>query len=150
AFNEHNRQLPLWTNEGVRFVSVSFQQALDFQDKNGAANENVGFYRFYFKELAADTILDEFLANGTTDTGITIRIKVSYVTASGMAATQHFAFTSELVKQYVTGERGWDNSAFEIYLTGVAGLESLTFAAEIVSEAKDGSTVVIGSSSIAD
>ncbi|MBR2309084.1 MAG: right-handed parallel beta-helix repeat-containing protein, partial [Oscillospiraceae bacterium] len=47
AFNEHNRQLPLWTNEGVRFVSVSFQQALDFQDKNGAANENVGFYRFY-------------------------------------------------------------------------------------------------------
>ena len=97
-----------------------------------------------------NTILDEYLANGSNGTGITIRVKVRYLTASGMQATQYFEFTNEMVKKYVTGENGWDNSQFQLYLTGVAGLQGLTFEAEIVSEAKDGSTVVIGSSLIAD
>ena len=77
-------------------------------------------------------------------------MKVNYKTASGMRATQYFEFANDMVKEYVTGTRGWDNSAFQLYLNGVAGLENLTFAAEIVSTAADGTSVVIGSTPIAD
>ena len=145
AFNPDNEYLPIWTTEGVKFTKVSFSQKLDFQDKTGAANENVGFFRFYFNELAADTILDDILSNGTTGTGLEIRVAVSYETEGGMFATQYFAFTSEMVKQYVTGELGWDRSAFHLYLTGVEGLENLTFRAEIASTSPNGMTVVVDS-----
>ena len=150
ALNNSNKQLPLWTAEGVRFVTVTYAQALDFKDPAGAANENVGYYRFAFEEKAAQTILDNVLANGSDGTGLAIRIKVTYMTANGMKATQYFEFTSEMVKQYVNDGNGWDSNMFTLYLNGVAGLEDLNFSAEILSVAPDSATVIIGSTPISD
>lgn len=150
ALNSNNEYLPLWTDEGVKFVKVSFTEQLIFQDKTGTANENVGFYSFYFNEDAADTILDDILKNGTEGTGISIRVKVEYVAANGMKATQHFVYSSQMVFNYVNTINGWDGNAFELYLTGVEDLQDLTFSAEIVSAAEVGPTVVIGSTPIAD
>ena len=148
ALNEKNKQLPLWTAEGVRFVTVTFGQALDFKDATGAANENVGYYRFAFEEKAAQTVLDDVLANGSDGTGVIIRIKVNYTLFNGVKAAQYFEFTSEMVKQYVNDKNGWDGNMFTLYLTGVAGHKDLSFTAEILSVASDGAVVVIGSTPV--
>ena len=147
SLNSNNTQLPLWTEEGARFVNVSFVRGLGFQDKTGAANSNVAYYRFAFNDLADDTILDEFLANGTEGTGISIRIKTTWTNASG-TVTQYFTLTSELVEKYANWNGGWDRAMFAMYLTGVEGLENLSFTAEIVSTANPQATVVIASESI--
>ena len=147
ALNESNKQLPLWYAEGARFVNVSYLQAISYKDKTGAANEDVAYYRFAFADLAAKTILDEFLANGTEGTGISVRIKATWTNANG-TVTQYFTFTSELVEQYVVGGRGWDANMFKMYLSGVEDLSDLSFTAEIVSSANTEATVVIGSTAI--
>ena len=150
ALNSKNEQLPLWTAEGVKFVTVTYAQALDFKDNTGAANENVAYYRFAFEEKAAKTVLDNVLANGTDGTGVVIRIKADYVTADGVKGAQYFEYTSEMVKKYVNDGNGWDANMFTLYLSNVATLESLAFSAEIVSTATNGSNVVIGSTPISD
>ena len=150
ALNSKNKQLPLWTAEGVRFVTVTFGQALDFKDATGAANENVAYYRFAFEEKAAQTILDNVLANGSDGTGLVIRVKVDYTVAGGMKASQYFEYTSDMVKRYVNEKKGWDNNMFTLYLSGVEGLVDLNFSAEIVSTSPSNSSVVLGSTPISE
>ena len=94
-------------------------------------------YRFYF-DVADDSILPELLTEGC----LTIRIKVNYTTASGMNAYQYFELPAELVQQYAAK---WPNGTVDLILRGAADLESLSFTAEIVSTAPNGSSVVIGS-----
>ena len=146
SLNSTNPQLPLWYDEGARFITVGFGRALDLKDKTGAANENVAYYRFAFTDPAAATLLDDFLANGTEGTGISVRIKATWTNANGIV-TQYFTFTSEMVKEYVNFEKGWDNAQFQMYLSGVAGLD-ISFTAEIVSSANPQATVVIASAAI--
>ena len=144
SLNSKNTQLPLWTNEGARFVTVTFGQALDIKaDKEGVAN-NMAYYRFAFNETADNTILDEYLANGTEGTSVSIRIKATWENANG-TVTQYFTYNSELVEQYVNQNNGWDANMFMMNLTGVANVENASFAAEIVSTANAQATVVIAS-----
>jgi hypothetical protein len=141
SLNKNNPQLPLWYDEGIRFVDVAFGQLLSFRDKNKQENANIAFYRFAFKAEAADTILDDYLAAGGE--GVTIRIKASWKTANGIV-TQYFTYSDALVQAYLT--KGWDKSQFEMYLTGVEGLD-ISFNAEIVSVAGEceQTTVIIAS-----
>ena len=145
--NSNNTQLPLWTDEGARFVDVNFVRGLSYQDKTGAANSNVAFFRFAFSDLAANTILDEYLINGTEGTCVSIRIKATWSNASG-TVTQYFTLSSDLVEQYANWATGWDRAMFAMYLTGVEGLQDLTFTAEIVSTANPQATVVVASAPI--
>ena len=147
ALNKNNPQLPLWYDEGIRFVSVSFGQALNFKDKTGAANENVAYFRFAFNDKAINTILDEYLANGSAGTSVSIRIKASWSNTNS-TMTQYFTFNSDLVSQYVNSGRGWDANMFKIYLSGVEGLANLCFTAEIVSTVNSQATVVLASTTL--
>ena len=147
SLNSQNTQLPLWYAEGARFVDISFVFKLDMEaDANG--NEgNRAYYRFAIDELADETILDEFLANGSEGTGISIRVKVQWDNASG-EVIQYFTFDSDMVVSYFNYASGWNNAAFRLKLTGVAGLENVRFTAEIVSAANTQAAVVIGSASV--
>lgn len=140
ALNSQNAQLPVWTAEGVHFIDVTFGRALDFEDPTGAANADVAYFRFAFDEN--QVLLDQILANGSDGTGLTIRIKVNYTTASGMKAYQYFEYTNELVASYYQYTSGWQNAAFRLYLNGVESLADLSFTAEIVSVGPNGTSVI--------
>ena len=133
SFNKKNEQLPVWTAEGVKFVQVAYKQKVEAVADDASALK----YRFYF-DVADDSILPELL----TEDCLTIRIKVNYTTASGMNAYQYFELPAELVQQYAAK---WPNGTVDLILRGAADLESLSFTAEIVSTAPNGSSVVIGS-----
>ena len=134
SLNPYNEYLPVWTNEGVRFVTASFKEQVTVVDENATA------YQFYLNMNSGDTILDEILANGSAGTGLTIRIKVTYTTANGMKATQYFEMTSDMVEDYV---RNWDDVAVKLTVTGTAGRSNLEYSAEIVSTAPNGSSVTV-------
>ena len=134
ALNGSNEYLPVWTAEGVRFITASFKELVTVVD------ENTTTYQFYLNMNSNDTILDEILANGTDGTGLTIRIKVTYTGASGMKATQYFELTSDMVESYV---QRWDSIAAKLTVTGTAGRSDLEYSAEIVSTAPNGTSVVV-------
>ena len=134
ALNGKNSYLPVWTAEGVRFVTASFKELVTVVD------ENTTTYQFYLNMNSNDTILDEILANGSDGTGLVIRVKVTYTGASGMKATQYFELTSDMVESYV---QRWDSIAAKLTVTGTAGRSNLEYSAEIVSTAPNGSSVVV-------
>ena len=143
SLSKDNPQLPLWSDEGVRFVDASFGHKLTYH-VDAAGNEgNKAYYRFAFEQTALETILDEYLATGVSANNIAIRVKATWQSESG-AVSQYFTFTDELVEAYLNG---WDTLAFKLYVTGVAGLD-ITFSAEIVSAASEQTTVVISSEAI--
>ena len=134
ALNGKNSYLPVWTAEGVRFVIACFKENIVVKDENTIA------YQFYLDMHSNDTILDEFLENGTEGTGLAIRIKVTYTTGNGMKATQYFYLTSEMVAEFVAV---WDTKAIQLTILDAAGRENLEFNAEIVSTAPSGASVVV-------
>ena len=134
ALNGKNSYLPVWTAEGVRFVTASFKELVTVVD------ENTTTYQFYLNMNSNDTILDEILANGSDGTGLVIRVKVTYTGASGMKATQYFELTSDMVESYV---QRWDSIAAKLTVTGTAGRSDLEYSAEIVSTAPNGTSVVV-------
>ena len=135
ALNSKNKQLPVWTSEGVKFVEIAYKQIAETVDGDAEALK----YKFYFN-VADDSILPQLIA-GNTDS-LTIRVKVNYTTASGMHAYQYFELNEDLMNKYVAK---WPDGMVELTIRGTDGLQSLTFTAEIVSTAPNGASVVIGS-----
>lgn len=135
AFNKKNQQLPVWTSEGIRFAEVAIKGQLQPLDANTAR------YKFYLNMRAEDTIIDDVLKNGSTGTGITIRVRVYCSYPNGMGAEMPFVMSDALVKQYV---ETWNNSMVILSVTGLANKKKVEFHAEIVSTAPNGTSVVIG------
>ena len=135
AFNRKNEQLPIWTSEGVRFAKVAIKEKLQPIDENTAR------YKFYLNMRSGDTIVDDILANGSSGTGITIRIRVRSMSKSGLGAEESFVLNDELVKGYVAA---WDASMVILTVIGVANKVSVEYYAEVVSTAPNGTAVVIG------
>ena len=67
------------------------------------------------------------------------KVKVNYTTASGMNAYQYFEYTEAMEQVYGAG---WTSKQFNLTLRGASGLENLTFTAELVSTAPNGTSVV--------
>ena len=134
SVNSFNEYLPIWTDEGVRFITVAFRTRTKIKDADTAV------YQFYLNMHSSQTILDDILANGSDGTGLAIRIKVTYTGISGMPAEQYFEMTSDMVRQFVTV---WDTKVVQLTVTGTAGRSDLAFSAEIVSTAPDGTSVVV-------
>ena len=133
ALNTDNDYLPVWTDEGIRFVSV------DFKKSAKATGENSAEYKFYLNMKSAETILDDLLKSGVT--GVALRIKVSYTTASGMKATQYFQLSEANMQEYL---EKWDSGMVTLNVNGIAGKQNVTFSAEIVSTLPNGTAVVVG------
>ena len=135
ALNSQNRQLPICTEEGIRFAAIGIS------DMTQTVDANTMRYKFYLNMPSDNTILDQILANGSEGTGITIRIKATCVYASGLISTQYFVLSSDQVKQYADR---WDSAMVTLRVTGVADKVSVAFSAEIVSNVPSGAVIVTG------
>ena len=136
ALNSQNAQLPVWTAEGARFVEIAYKQIVEDVADDAEAKK----YRFYFN-VADDSVLPQLL----TEDCLTIRIKVSYTTASGMKAYQYFELTDELVAEYAAK---WPNGTIDLTIRGAAGLQELSFTAQVVSTTADRRDVIISSAAL--
>lgn len=133
ALNTKNKQLPIWTAAGVKFVEIAYARKLETID----GDANALMYRFYF-DKADDSVLFDLIAENLDS--LTIRVKVSYTTASGMNAYQYFELTEELTRQYLEKD-----GSIDLVVRGTACLQNLTFTAEIISTAPSGACTIIGS-----
>ena len=133
SLNSGNKYLPIWTEEGARFEYFKFKQRLEIVD-----NGNTAYFRFYVNKIAAKTMVDEYLANGT----LTLRVKATWTNANGINCVQYFEYPAEMIRDMINSDNGWDGNMFTLYLRGISGTQNLQLDAEIVSVANAQATVV--------
>ena len=143
AVNENNAQLPLWDEDGFRFVNLAFNQRASL--KSGE-NGNYAYFRFYITGDDADCVLAQQMADGGADNGVTIQVKLSWKNATGEETFRYFYYDDEEIVKYATN---WTGKMFYLNVTGVDTVTDLRLTAVAVSNANEEANVVINGESVA-
>ena len=141
AVLEENAYLPVWVGDGYRFVKVSMRQHLALKE-NGDA-----YLRFFIEGDDATCALQQALADGGADNGVSICVKLNWIDNSGNEGTKSFVFSEAMVKDYAAD---WTGSEFRLTVSGMENVTQLSLTPQVMAEANATSVVVISGATLTE
>ena len=115
SFVSNNNQLPVETDDGVVFETIEFAEDLNLE---------TGKYKFFIKNEAAKTMLDEAIVSGKV---VSVDVTVTWTEAAGNGE-KVFTFGTELLQQYAGN---WDSKMFTLTFVDLTGISNLDCTASV-------------------
>ena len=112
-----NNQLPVTTDEGIVFETVEFASTM-------VENGTTAQYKFYIKNQAAATMLDEAILSGKA---VSIDVTVTGTEAGGNGV-KVFTFNTTMLQEYA-GK--WDTKMFTLTFADTTGITNLECTASV-------------------